>query len=343
MVVLGASTIMFFLSRTIWLLIIARALQGVSSAIVGVSGFSMIAKCTEPGQIGAAMGTVATGIAAGELAGPLVGGYLYDAFGHNAVFAVAISVVGFDLLLRLFMKEIPKAKRHLLPIKNNYGTVTETPPAEELIKQSTFRILLSDSRLLASLWSVIAASIIRTAFDSVLALYVMKHFGWSATGSGFVFLAMIAPNLVSPLIGAVVEKRGPRLITVLAFTVLIPLFVSLCSVVNDTTLSKVFFCIIIASIGLCFATISTTHTVAISFLSERLEQEHPGKFGGDGSVGQAFALFNSSWAVGMLIGPIWAAFVVDSLGWTAFCLSFSGLSLVSLFVAFRFCAQWELV
>jgi MFS family permease len=45
------------------------------------------------------------------------------------------------------------------------------------------------------------------------------------------------------------------------------------------------------------------------------EAERPGLFGSKGAYAQAYGLFNMAWAIGCLIGPIWAGFVRERAGW----------------------------
>lgn len=41
----------------------------------------------------------------------------------------------------------------------------------------------------------------------------------------------------------------------------------------------------------------------------------PGKFGRNGSFGQAYGLTNFCFAAGVMVGPIWAGFIYQQAGW----------------------------
>ena len=45
-----------------------------------------------------------------------------------------------------------------------------------------------------------------TSFDAVLPLYVKATFGWSSTGAGLIFLAVVLPSLLGPLIGWAADR-----------------------------------------------------------------------------------------------------------------------------------------
>ena len=51
------------------------------------------------------------------------------------------------------------------------------------------------------------------------------------------------------------------------------------------------------------------HVVALE------EKKNPGSFGKKGAVAQGYGLFNAAFALGTLIGPLWAGFVVQNAGW----------------------------
>ena len=45
------------------------------------------------------------------------------------------------------------------------------------------------------------------------------------------------------------------------------------------------------------------------------EKKRPGSLGKRGATAQGFGLFNLAYAVGTLVGPLWAGFVVQNAGW----------------------------
>lgn len=69
--------------------------------------------------------------------------------------------------------------------------------------------------------------------------------------------------------------------------------------------------------------------VEISYVVEQKEKKNPGLFGSKGAYAQAYGLFNFAWALGCLIGPIWAGYVKESAGWGTMSWSLAVLALVT--------------
>ena len=63
----------------------------------------------------------------------------------------------------------------------------------------------------------------------------------------------------------------------------------------------------------------------ISLAAEQLEREHEGIFGPGGPDSQAYGLFNSAHAAGLVLGPAFAGAVYDRAGWDAAVWALAGL------------------
>lgn len=90
LVALSASTVLLCLGRTIALLVLGRALQGLSAAIVWSVGLALLVD-TVGRDIGYAMGYVNIAMSAGLLISPAIGGAVYAAAGYYAVYYVAFA------------------------------------------------------------------------------------------------------------------------------------------------------------------------------------------------------------------------------------------------------------
>ena len=92
-------------THSLFLLAIARALQGVSASVAGtVGGAILLDKCGEK-EIGEASGWRFTALILGFSLGPIVGGMLYDYGGYYTVFAPALCLVILEILLRASLIE----------------------------------------------------------------------------------------------------------------------------------------------------------------------------------------------------------------------------------------------
>ena len=93
--------------------VVARVLQGAATAMVSVAGLSIITDSVEKKRLGQMLGYMGIGSTLGFMAGPLLGGVVYQEGGFYAVFGMAFGIVGLDLLLRLALVEKKTAARWL--------------------------------------------------------------------------------------------------------------------------------------------------------------------------------------------------------------------------------------
>ena len=94
-------------------LIGARALQGAGSGIIQSLGLAIVTREFRPEQLGLALGLWAMAAAASISFGPLLGGYLVDAYSWHRIFDVNVPVGVFAILLSAFIqKEWKSPARH---------------------------------------------------------------------------------------------------------------------------------------------------------------------------------------------------------------------------------------
>lgn len=88
----------FAFGRTYEFLFLARSIQGISSACIGVSGMSLVAsQYPNEGERSKVMGFVLGSIALGVLVGYPIGSILYDIEGKTAPFLLVTFLVFFPL------------------------------------------------------------------------------------------------------------------------------------------------------------------------------------------------------------------------------------------------------
>uniref|UniRef100_A0A8D0DBN9 Solute carrier family 18 member 2 n=1 Tax=Sander lucioperca TaxID=283035 RepID=A0A8D0DBN9_SANLU len=91
------STIMFALSSSYALLVVARSLQGVGSSCSSVAGMGMLASVyTDDEERGHAIGIALGGLALGVLVGPPFGSVMYEFVGMTAPFLILAFLALFD-------------------------------------------------------------------------------------------------------------------------------------------------------------------------------------------------------------------------------------------------------
>ncbi|CAG5075092.1 Similar to Slc18a2: Synaptic vesicular amine transporter (Rattus norvegicus) [Cotesia congregata] len=98
------AAVLFAFGRSYEFLFLARSIQGVSSACIGVSGMSMVAaQYADEGERSKVMGFVLGSIALGVLVGYPIGSILYDIEGKMAPFLLISSLILIPLSLQIFL------------------------------------------------------------------------------------------------------------------------------------------------------------------------------------------------------------------------------------------------
>jgi MFS family permease len=214
--------------------------------------------------------------------------------------------------------ERPDTADAILPSPSHTQAIVHESPAYTGPPRSRFPpvvTLLKSRRLLCALWCVMTSGILLTSFDSVVPIYVRDTFNWNSTGAGLIFLPLVLPSILSPLIGWALDKYGGRWFAVAGFLFFAPCEILLRFVDHNSLGQKVLLCALLALIGVSINLCSPPIMVEITSVVEAKERQDPGLFGSRGAYAQAYGLFNFAYASGCLIGPIWAGFVHEKAGW----------------------------
>ncbi|KAJ5204210.1 uncharacterized protein N7498_005089 [Penicillium cinerascens] len=315
---LGAATALLCVGTHIGLWVVGRICQGIAGAIVWVVGVGLVIDTVGKEGLGQFFGYMSMTANLGMVAGPLLGGVLYQESGYYSVFGLAFGLIGVDIFFRLALIEkkhairwqevavevetVEEEQRHLGPPRSTLGRVV---------------FLLKSYRLIVALWANIMVAMVWTSFDSVLPLFVQETFGWQQTGQGLIFLTLLAPHFFAPLAGAVVDKfpRSSRYMTGVSFLIFLPAAVLLRFVTENSMKHKVLLCALLTIIGLCVAVSLPALDLEVFNAVGAKEAEDPQAFGSDGTMSLAFGLTNMGFASGNLIGPFFAGFIRQQAGW----------------------------
>ncbi|KAL8884303.1 MAG: hypothetical protein Q9215_007615, partial [Flavoplaca cf. flavocitrina] len=103
LVALGLSTLAIALTRDVAVLLIARILSGLSSAVVCTVGYAILFDVVSSEKIGSALGFVSMSQSFGLLVGPAIGGVLYEYGGYFNTFIPAFILIAIEIALRAFV------------------------------------------------------------------------------------------------------------------------------------------------------------------------------------------------------------------------------------------------
>ncbi|KAJ5690787.1 hypothetical protein N7462_005179 [Penicillium macrosclerotiorum] len=367
---LAAATALLCVGTNLGLWIAGRLFQGATAAVVWTVGIALLVDTVGKEGLGQAIGYVSMSLSLGTLAGPLLGGVLYEHGGYYSVFGLAFGFIGIDIFLRLVLIEKRHAARWLAsetrPLssvqrsgeKSSLATTSNPPvlasiddmPYENQEKPSKRRrnpfgqilILLSSSRLVVSLWGYFVISLVLTSFDSVLPLFVQETFRWEQTGQGLIFIALIVPHISDPITGYIIDRypRTPRYLVAGAFICSVPLAVLLRLVTDNSMHHKIILCALLSMLGLCMAVAMPPLVAEVFHAVKEKEDQSPEIFGAGGAMALAFGLSNMGFAAGSLIGPFFAGFIRQNAGWSTMGWAMGLIAGVSAIPSFFFLGGW---
>lgn len=181
--------------------------------------------------------------------------------------------------------------------------------------------LLKRRRMLCALFGVVIQSATQTSFDAILPLEVHDLFHWNSIGGGLIFLPIILPTFIGPVVGGLSDKYGPRWFTAGGFLFTVPFFVCFRFVTENTIRHKVMLCGLLAALGLGEALQVAPLMAEISWAADD-GHSRDGGTSEDGEeeeasavpYAQAYALYTISYALGAVIGPLLSGMIRHSAG-----------------------------
>ncbi|KAL8733016.1 MAG: hypothetical protein Q9166_002414 [cf. Caloplaca sp. 2 TL-2023] len=103
LIALGLSTLAIALTRDMTVLLVARILQGLSSAVVATVGYAILFDVVGSDSIGQTLGYISMSQSFGLLVGPALGGILYEHGGYFATFIPAFVLIAIEIALRFLV------------------------------------------------------------------------------------------------------------------------------------------------------------------------------------------------------------------------------------------------
>lgn len=342
--IIQAIAVGLFIAGTSLALWIAGAiLVGVSSAIVWASCLSLVVSRTKKSQLAQVLSYTSISLSCGDFLGPVTGGAIYGAGGAEAVWGLVFGLIGIDALLRLLMIETPvdlagndtsvdpglKSTTHRaeLNVSLDFDEESDTDRTEDdtaadsddrpTTSQSWSGVLqlLKSPRLLGALWVTVTQATILTSFDASLTIHLRNTFHWKSTQAGLVFISLIFPAFLSPLVGMLADRHGGRYIASTGFCLSTAVLACLRFVDHNSIEQKVLLCALLFSVGLLLGTTLSVFSAEVSHVVFEHEEKNPGELGDRGAVAQAESLWWAAYSIGAAFGPLLGGLVQDAAGW----------------------------
>jgi multidrug resistance protein len=286
MLAMAGAFVLYAYATTYAALFFSRFLDGVTAAATWSVGLAIIAEVYPAGERGSSMGTVMAAMGAGSIAGPALGGILFDWLGYKAPFLLvaALCVAGGVLAL---------ASRELMDLPRGGN-------------RSGYRDMMRKVFAYPGMALVIVVVMMGTVslglLEPLFPIFLQDNLGLGSTGIGLLFaLTVLAYSVSSPPAGRIADragKKGVMALGLVATAVVVPLL----AYSHTLALTTVLF-------ALCGVSIALFETPTLPFIADRITG------GGEGDVyGTAYGIFNMAWAVGYILGPAAGGFMASRHG-----------------------------
>ena len=232
------------------------------------------------------MGIVMGAMGAGAIAGPALGGILYDWVGYKAPFLLVALICVAGGLFALISREL----KGLAPrgSKEGYGRMA--------------RVVLAYPGIAIVLVIVMMGTVSLGVLEPLFPVYLEENLGLGSSAIGLLFaLTVLAYSLASPIVGRLTDrigKKGLMIWGLLTTAVAAPALVF----AGNLALVAVLF-------ALCGITIALFETPTLPFIADRISGGEEGE-----AYGTAFGLFNMAWAIGYMLGPAAGGFLAQKHG-----------------------------
>lgn len=197
----GVASLLSAMASSLWLLIGARALQGMGAAFLMTLAMALTRQTTSTARMGRAMGLLGTVSALGTALGPSLGGLLLDVAGWRSLFWLQFLLAGIALILALLvLPDGPITKR---TTSVSWWSLLERELAPHL------------------LINLLVAAIMMTTLV-VGPFYLALGLGLNASGVGFVMAIGPVISIFSGVpSGRLVDAWGSRQLLLLGLALLI--------------------------------------------------------------------------------------------------------------------------
>lgn len=312
------STMAFAVADTYVLLVLARTAQGVAGGASWTIGLGLLADVFPTKKLGVVMGTVLTAHTVGFAIGPAIGGFLYEFGGFAAPFLFCAGFAIINFLAIVWLAEpnhdhIEDTSDHVSRAQENADE--NTPLMTNKKRPVTMIALLKNWRILSCVLCVIVSASVFSGIEPALPIHLQNEFDASASTIGMLFVAMVIPAFLAPVIGHLSDKVGRQAISASGM-IMMAVISPLVSIHYNSI-----YCIIppLMIFGLSSP---VTLTPILPEMGETVTEM------GSDAYAQVYALYNMAYSIGMFVGPVIAGYIMSFSGFESLMLLFSVALLV---------------
>ena len=348
------STLCLALGTTLPVLLFARLLEGLSTAIVATEGYALMCEAVGQEYLSIATRLSSGSSSMGSSIGPVMGGLLYEYVGYYETFFPVLLLVGAEVALRMLVIEDKEqgtaaASGHK-GSKERKNRATESrpllPPPPRPIPTQTqasnnvYRILLTNPNFLTSLTNIFILNSTTSAFSAVLPAYVSSTFSLGPLHASALFLFLTLPTLYPPLAYNLTSRFNTNYLALYGLAIGAPSLAALSLVGLGTGAPMLKLGVLFLLIGVALALALAPLQIDAAATVATIAEQRPRVFGSRGAYARAFGLVNGVVAAGGLLGPLAAGYARIWIGWEGMAVAMGGLSLL-VFGSVVVCMGWK--
>lgn len=300
----SVSSFMVLFARTYTVLILLRAIQGVSSAMIFGTSLAIITSVFPPGERGRAMGINITAVYVGLSSGPFLGGLLTRWLGWRSIFIVLVPVgiislvliasrmkgewagsregrfdwrgsllYGFSLLLMMYgFSELP-GTRGVILIGTGIALFVFFLLFEKRVPNPVLPLgIITGNRVFA--WSSLAAFIHYSSTSAIgffMSLYLQYLKGIDPGQAGLVMISQpLTMALLSPLAGKLSDRMNPGVIASGGMALTATGIILMCFITAETPVPRIIALLIMMGTGFAFFSSPNANAIMSSVEKQNL-------------------------------------------------------------------------
>ncbi|KAL0141957.1 major facilitator superfamily domain-containing protein [Mucor lusitanicus] len=235
-----------------------------------------------------------------------IGGALYEYGGMEAPFFFCAGFAVLNFLAILWLAEP----------KHNHIEETQVicNRASTDKKSLTMIDLLKNWRILSCVLCVTVSASVFAGIEPALPIHLQQTFNASASTSGFIFVAMVVPAFLAPLIGHLSDKIGRQAISATGM-----IMMAIASPLVALQYTSIYW--IIPPLMVFGLSSPVTLTPVLPEMGETVNEM------GGAAYAQVYALYNMAYSIGMFIGPVVAGLIMSAADFETLMIVF-GASLI---------------
>ena len=325
------------LGHSVWVLVLARILGGMSGATVWSVGIALVTDTVGSEKLGVVMGTIFSIIGVAELMSPVLGGVVYGKLGTWPTFSMGFALIAVDCVMRLLLIEKRTALKYgmfddedntsirqdddldemasLLSKSDNLDKWKIPENQSKLIRNLPILYCFTNSRFVTAVFTCLMQSTLVGVYDATLPTEAIRLFNLDPLKVGLILLPVLFPALIiGPICGGAIDKHGTKPICFIGYLSIVPPLICL-RIPQPGGLEEIIkFCVILTFMGSAMGCFIGVSIVELSKVVSHYHKANPDFFGELGPYGQTYAFSSMMFSAGLTFGPIVAGALREAIG-----------------------------